>query len=140
MSYAPKTISDVFRTHGITIAIGAPMMRIQELALAISLKGDYRVGAGYRGLDHLIEVSIYERCGIFWTTKRTMAAALPNEARASALYCEGAITWAEEAARGVPPEQRIGQPDYRGIADEHCPGYRAAAQRWDTGGRQLASN
>lgn len=62
-----------------------------------------------------------------------------DEARASALYCEGAITWAEEAARGVPPEQRIGQPDYRGIADEHCPGYRAAAQRWNEGGRQLAS-
>lgn len=79
MNYAPKTISDMFRTHGITIAIGAPMMRIQELALAISLRGDYRVGGGYRGLDHLIEVSIYERVGRLWTTKRTMTAALPNE-------------------------------------------------------------
>lgn len=80
MSHTPATIGDVFRAHGITIAIGAPMMRIQELALAISLNGRHRVGAGYRGLDHLIEVSIYERVGSLWTTKRTMTAALPNEA------------------------------------------------------------
>ena len=44
-----------------------------------------------------------------------------------ALYCEDAAIWAAEEARGVPLEERVGQPDYRGIADDHCPGMRPAA-------------
>lgn len=79
MSHTPATISDVFRAHGINTGIAGPVLQIQELALAISLNGRYRVGAGYRGLDYLIEVSIYERVGSLWTTKRTMTTALPHE-------------------------------------------------------------
>lgn len=80
MNHTPATISDVLRAHGINTGIVGPALQIQELALTISLSGRQRVGAGYRGLDHLIEVSIYERCGSIWTTKQTMTAALPNEA------------------------------------------------------------
>lgn len=42
-------------------------------------------------------------------------------------YCKDAAVWAAEEARGVPLSQRTGQPDYRGIAEEHCPGMRPAA-------------
>ncbi len=42
-------------------------------------------------------------------------------------YCTEAAIWAAEEARGVPLNQRTGQPDYRGIAEEHCPGMRPAA-------------
>lgn len=74
----PLTITDVFRRHGIGTAIIAPVLQLQELALAVSLQGRYRVGAGYRGLDHLIEVSVYEQVGRLWTTRQTMAVALPT--------------------------------------------------------------
>lgn len=42
-------------------------------------------------------------------------------------YCKDAAIWAAEEARGVPLNQRTGQPDYRGIAKESCPGMRPAA-------------
>lgn len=42
-------------------------------------------------------------------------------------YCKDAAIWAAEEARGVPLNQRTGQPDYRGIAAESCPGMRPAA-------------
>ncbi|KAA0014400.1 hypothetical protein F0A17_01760 [Billgrantia pellis] len=41
-------------------------------------------------------------------------------------YCQDAAIWAAEEARGVPASQRTGQPDYRGIAAEQCPGMRPA--------------
>tara|TARA_R110000850_G_scaffold213963_3_gene339935 strand:- start:854 stop:1135 length:282 start_codon:yes stop_codon:yes gene_type:complete len=41
-------------------------------------------------------------------------------------YCTDAAVWAAEEARGVPLELRIGQPDYKGIAEESCPGMRPA--------------
>lgn len=47
-------------------------------------------------------------------------------------YCTDAAIWAAEEARGVPLEQRTGQPDYKGIAEESCPGMRPAAPALDT--------
>ena len=41
-------------------------------------------------------------------------------------YCTDAAVWAAEEARGVPINQRIGQPDYKGIAEDNCPGMRPA--------------
>ena len=41
-------------------------------------------------------------------------------------YCEDAAIWAAEEARGVPLNERAGQPDHRGIAAEQCPGMRPA--------------
>lgn len=46
-------------------------------------------------------------------------------------YCTEAAVWAAEEARGVPLNKRTGQPDYRGIADEQCPGMRPAAPAID---------
>tara|TARA_R100001039_G_scaffold28064_2_gene19435 strand:+ start:2219 stop:2536 length:318 start_codon:yes stop_codon:yes gene_type:complete len=42
-------------------------------------------------------------------------------------YCTDAAIWAAEEARGVPLSERTGQPDYKGIAEEQCPGMRPAA-------------
>lgn len=81
----PKTVSDVFRRHGISIAIGAPMMNIQELAMAISLLGRYRVSAAYQGRDHLVLVNVWEpRVSDIdphdaWRLLRRLSAALPTE-------------------------------------------------------------
>ncbi|CAH1044524.1 hypothetical protein [Halomonas sp. TD01] len=41
-------------------------------------------------------------------------------------YCTDAAVWQAEEARGVPLSERTGQPDYRGIAEEQCPGMRPA--------------
>lgn len=41
-------------------------------------------------------------------------------------YCTDAAVWAAEEARGVPLNRRTGQPDYRNIAAEQCPGMRPA--------------
>lgn len=41
-------------------------------------------------------------------------------------YCAEVAVWAAEEARGVEPTRRVGHPDYRGIAAEHCPGLRPA--------------
>lgn len=41
-------------------------------------------------------------------------------------YCTGVAVWQAAAARGVPPERRAGQPDYKSIAAESCPGLRPA--------------
>lgn len=41
-------------------------------------------------------------------------------------YCAEVAVWAAEEARGIPPERRTGMPDYRGIAEDHCPGMRKA--------------
>lgn len=41
-------------------------------------------------------------------------------------YCHEVAVWAAEEARGVEPLERTGMPDYRGIAEEHCPGLRPA--------------
>jgi len=57
------------------------------------------------------------------------------EAAAMERYCEDAAIWAAEQARGVPINQRVGQPDYRGIAADHCPGLRPAGYANE---RQLA--
>ncbi|RUR34504.1 hypothetical protein [Vreelandella nanhaiensis] len=46
-------------------------------------------------------------------------------------YCTEAAVWAAEEARGVPLNQRTGQPDYRGIAAEQCPGMRPAGPAID---------
>jgi hypothetical protein len=46
-------------------------------------------------------------------------------------YCTDAAVWQAEEARGVPLNQRTGQPDYRGIAAEQCPGMRPAAPALD---------
>ncbi|RUR51497.1 hypothetical protein [Vreelandella populi] len=46
-------------------------------------------------------------------------------------YCTDAAVWAAEEARGVPLNQRTGQPDYRGIAAEQCPGMRPAGPAID---------
>ena len=42
-------------------------------------------------------------------------------------YCTDAAIWAAEEARGVPLALRTGQPDFKGIAEEQCPGMRPAA-------------
>ncbi|WGI23662.1 hypothetical protein QEN58_09860 [Halomonas alkaliantarctica] len=47
-------------------------------------------------------------------------------------YCTDAAIWAAEEARGVPLEKRTGQPDYKGIAEEHCPGMRPSAPALET--------
>ncbi|SDO28725.1 hypothetical protein SAMN04487957_10556 [Halomonas shengliensis] len=59
------------------------------------------------------------------------------EAAAMERYCEDAATWAAEEARGVPVSHRTGQPDYRGIAAEQCPGLRPAGHANE---RQLAQH
>ncbi|PKG49640.1 hypothetical protein [Halomonas sp. MES3-P3E] len=41
-------------------------------------------------------------------------------------YCTDAAVWQAEEARGVPLELRTGQPDYKGIAENSCPGMRPA--------------
>lgn len=46
-------------------------------------------------------------------------------------YCTDAAIWAAEEARGVPLNRRTGQPDYRGIAAEQCPGMRPAGSAID---------
>lgn len=50
-----------------------------------------------------------------------------DEAKWLNAYCTDAAIWAAEEARGVPLNQRAGQPDYKGIAEESCPGMRPAA-------------
>ena len=42
-------------------------------------------------------------------------------------YCTDAAIWAAEEARGIPLSERTGQPDYKGIAEEQCPGMKPAA-------------
>lgn len=41
-------------------------------------------------------------------------------------YCAEVAVWAAEEARGIDPLDRVGHPDYRGIAAEACPGLRPA--------------
>jgi len=41
-------------------------------------------------------------------------------------YCENVVTWRVQAARGVDPLRRHGHPDYKQIAEAHCPGLRPA--------------
>lgn len=41
-------------------------------------------------------------------------------------YCRDAAIWAAEEARGVPIEQRAGQPDWENKAADVCPGMRPA--------------
>lgn len=40
-------------------------------------------------------------------------------------YCSEVSIWRAEADRGIPAIDRTGHPDYRGIADQQCPGIRA---------------
>ncbi|MGE4534692.1 hypothetical protein [Halomonas sp.] len=75
---AGADIATVFRQHGITIAIGAPVMSIYELAMAVSLNNRYRASAAYYGQDHLFEVTVAEKRGGMWVSTRTMAVALPT--------------------------------------------------------------
>ncbi|MBB3142789.1 hypothetical protein [Halomonas organivorans] len=50
-------------------------------------------------------------------------------------YCQDVALWQAEAARGVPLNRRVGQPDWKGIAAEQCP---ARVQPMDhTAQRQL---
>jgi len=39
-------------------------------------------------------------------------------------YCNEVVTWEVEAVQGIPPEHRTGHPDFRGIAEDYCPGMR----------------
>lgn len=71
-------IGTVFREHGIGIAIAAPIMQIQELALAISLNNRYRVSVAYYSQNHRIEATICERLGGMWVAQRTLGATLPT--------------------------------------------------------------
>lgn len=41
-------------------------------------------------------------------------------------YCAEVAVWQAEEARGIDPLDRVGHPDYRGIAAEICPGMRGA--------------
>lgn len=41
-------------------------------------------------------------------------------------YCTEVAVWQAEEARGIDPLDRVGHPDYRGIAAESCPGLRPA--------------
>lgn len=41
-------------------------------------------------------------------------------------YCAEVAVWQAEEARGVKPTRRVGHPDYRGIAEDACPGMRRA--------------
>ncbi len=62
-----------------------------------------------------------------------------EEAEWLTAYCTDAAIWAAEEARGVPLNRRTGQPDYRGIAEEHCPGMKPAVPALTTQQRQMAS-
>lgn len=81
----PKTITDTFRDHGISIAISAPVLQIQELALAVSLQNRYRVSATYQGRDHIVLVTVWERRASDidpddpWRLVRRLAAVLPRQ-------------------------------------------------------------
>lgn len=48
----PLTITDVFRRHDLGTRILAPVLQIQELAIAVSLQGRYVVSADYCGHRH----------------------------------------------------------------------------------------
>ena len=48
------------------------------------------------------------------------------EQAATEAYCHDVATWLAEEARGIHPLHRTGQPDYRGIAADVCPGLRPA--------------
>lgn len=41
-------------------------------------------------------------------------------------YCEEVAVWEAEAARGIPEFERTGHDDWRGIAEEVCPGLKPA--------------
>lgn len=41
-------------------------------------------------------------------------------------YCTEVAVWQAEEARGIDPLDRVGHPDFRGIAAESCPGLRPA--------------
>ncbi|MGP9679940.1 hypothetical protein ACT3TC_15040 [Halomonas sp. AOP27-A1-41] len=53
-------------------------------------------------------------------------------------YCTDAAVWAFEEHRGIPLSQRTGQPDYKGIAAEQCPGMRPAGPAIDDDNRAPA--
>lgn len=41
-------------------------------------------------------------------------------------YCGGVAVWKAEEARGIPEVERTGHDDWRGIAEDYCPGLRPA--------------
>jgi hypothetical protein len=41
-------------------------------------------------------------------------------------YCGEVAVWQAEEARGIPAVVRTGHGDWRGIAEDHCPGLRPA--------------
>lgn len=47
------------------------------------------------------------------------------EAASEIQYCSEVSIWRAEADRGIPAIDRTGHPDYRGIANQQCPGIRA---------------
>ena len=36
-------------------------------------------------------------------------------------YCENVVIWETQARQGIHPHDRNGYPDYKGIAEQHCP-------------------
>lgn len=53
-------------------------------------------------------------------------------------YCEDAALWAAEEARGVPINERAGQPDWENKAAEQCPGMRPALPAYQVASPSVA--
>lgn len=58
--------------------------------------------------------------------------------QAQATYCDAVAIWRAEALRGIAPERRAGQPDYKGIADAECDDLPAKIQAFTRKRQQLA--
>ncbi|MDR5867268.1 hypothetical protein [Halomonas koreensis] len=56
----PMTITDVFRRHGMATAVTAPVLQLQELAMAVSLMGRYEVRHVYRGDTHSLHLEVWQ--------------------------------------------------------------------------------
>lgn len=48
----------------------------------------------------------------------------PSVEKTHEAYCEGVDVWVSEGKRGIAEVDRTGRPDWRGIAEDYCPGLR----------------
>ena len=69
-------------------------------------------------------ISVIALVGII--TAMAAAASLDADGQDHTAYCTDVAVWEAEAARNAPLNERTGQPDYKGIAEEVCPGLRMA--------------
>lgn len=59
----PQTVTDVFMANGIGTDIIAPLLQIQELALAVSLQRRYQVMTRYHGGAQLYRIHVRDGVG-----------------------------------------------------------------------------